>query len=144
MGISIETKTDAWGIDDKSWLASPMGMNTCRSITLDVALFNALHYPEGYIPSGTVLGKVTATGFYGPYSPALANGLDVSAGHLFEAAQVTDGAGGTYTKIAAALYWQGIVRTSKLPNFTGAANTLGELDTNGRADVAMHIRYEDN
>lgn len=57
--------------EDRSWLLSPHGTDpgTTPSVTLDVSLFNrADHYPNGYIPSGLVLGKVTATGLYGPYS----------------------------------------------------------------------------
>ena len=133
MGASLDQFTESWGVDDQSWLGTKLGMDYCRTITIDVSLFNALHYPNGYIPSGTVLGKVTA------------NGLDVSAGHLFTAVQVKRaGTDFTVTKVSAPLFWMGVVRTTKLPTFTGAAAALGVLDANGRTDMAMHIRYEDN
>lgn len=145
MGINLSQTQRVWGVDSKEWLGSRMGMDVCRSITVDLSLFNALHYSNGFIPSGTVLGKVTATGLYGPYSPALANGLDVAAGFLFDSITMTrDGLPITTGVVGAALFWTGIVRTGKLPNFTGAADTLGELDTNGRADMASWIRYESN
>lgn len=55
--------------DDQTWLGNggqPIGKP--RSIVLDRDLFNlAGTFTDGYIPSGVVLGKVTATGKYGPY-----------------------------------------------------------------------------
>lgn len=57
--------------ENRSWLLSPHGTEpgATLSITLDVSAFTAgTHYPNGYIPSGTPLAKITATGLYGPYS----------------------------------------------------------------------------
>jgi hypothetical protein len=145
MGSSLDQFSESWGVDDQSWLATKLGMDFCRPITLDISLFNALHYPNGFIPSGTALGKLTASGLYGPYSPALSNGLDVAAGLLFTAVQVKrSGQDFTVTKVSAPLYWMGVVRTTKLPTFTGAAATLGVLDANGLADLDKHIRFEAN
>lgn len=142
MGIELDVTNDSWGVGSKEWLKNRKGLDTCRSITVDISLFNALHYPNGYIPSGILLGKVTATGLYGPYSPLLANGLDVNAGHLLNDVMVRDSGGNAFTKSASALFWEGIVDTTKLPTFTGAASAIGVLDANGRTDVAAFIRYE--
>lgn len=61
-------KTTVSGLSDKSWLHSLHGVDLNKSVTLDLTLFDeATHYPDGSIRSGTVLGKVTATGLYGPY-----------------------------------------------------------------------------
>lgn len=55
--------------DDQTWLGNggePIGKP--RSIELDRDLFNLVGtFDQGYLPSGLVLGKVTATGLYGPY-----------------------------------------------------------------------------
>lgn len=67
--IGVETTSQP--VDDRSWDLSPHGSEpgTTPSITLDVSAFTAAtHYPDGYIPSGTPLGKITATGLYGPYA----------------------------------------------------------------------------
>lgn len=141
MGINLDVTTDSWGVGSKEWLKNRKGLDTCRSITVDFSLFNALHYVNGYIPSGIALGKLTATGFYGPYSPALANGLDVNAGHMLNDARVKDSKGNAFTKDGAALFWEGIVDLSKLPTFTGAAATLGVIDANAKTDL-LSIRYE--
>jgi hypothetical protein len=120
--------------DDKSWLASRMGIDTARSITLDLSLFTSgTHYPNGFIPSGVTLGKVTATGRYGPYNNALATGQEVNAGHLLSAVEVRST--NTTGRAAAALFWNGIVREARLPANHG-------LDAAGKTDVAAHIRYE--
>lgn len=139
MGTRIDVQTPATRYaDSQAWLANMKGTTTMRSITVDLALFTADHVLQGFIPSGTVLGKVTATGKYGPYDNAASNGLEVAAGHLWDAIQMT--AGDTHD-VSAALFWEGIVRESKLPAFADLANAKGELDANAKTDL-IHIRYE--
>jgi hypothetical protein len=67
----ISVSSASYQVDRRSWLLSPHGTDpgATPSITLDVSAFTAgVHYPNGYIPSGTPLGKITASGLYGPYS----------------------------------------------------------------------------
>jgi hypothetical protein len=67
----ISVSTSAYQVEKRSWLLSQHGTDpgTTPSITLDVSAFTAgVHYPNGYIPSGTNLAKITATGLYGPYT----------------------------------------------------------------------------
>lgn len=141
MGISLDITRDTWGVDNLNWLAERKGFDTCRPGTLDFSLFTVDHYPQGFIPSGTVVGVVTATGRLGPYSPLLANGLDVAFGHILQPARVADRMGNAKTRAAVAVLWEGVVLLSKLPNFLATANGLGELDANGQADLRF-IRYE--
>ena len=66
MDLSVVTET--FGQDDQSWIGAAHGIDLARSITLDTSAFTeATHYPDGYILSGTPLGRITATGLYGPY-----------------------------------------------------------------------------
>ncbi|MEU8136586.1 hypothetical protein [Streptodolium elevatio] len=66
--MDLSLRTETWGQDDQSWLGSQHGTEAARTITLDVSKFTAnTHYPDGYFKSGLPLGKVTATGLYGPY-----------------------------------------------------------------------------
>lgn len=61
--------TERYGTGDQSWLGSTETIYNCRTVPLDMSLFtSAEHYPDGYIKSGYPLGKVTATGLYGPYT----------------------------------------------------------------------------
>lgn len=67
----ISVLSTPYQVERRSWLLSPHGTDpgTTPSITLDVSAFTAaVHYPNGYIPSGAPLGKITATGLYGPYN----------------------------------------------------------------------------
>ena len=140
MGISIKITSDTVGVDSKDWLAARKGFDTCRSITLDLSKFIAAHYANGYIPSGTVLGIVTATGKYGPYEDAASDGRQVARGFLFDAVRVTDSNNNAFTDAGAALMWEAIVIEAKLPAFAGTV--LGEIDTNGKADLASFVRFE--
>ncbi len=68
--MDISLSTEAWVAEDRSWLGSRDGTEYTESITLDVSAFTAnTHYPDGHIPSGTVLAKL-GNGLYGPYAAA--------------------------------------------------------------------------
>lgn len=57
-----------WLPEDRSWLGSAHGTESTVTITLDISAFTAnTHYPNGFIPSGTVLARLD-TGIYGPYA----------------------------------------------------------------------------
>jgi hypothetical protein len=128
MDISVRT-TGPFGVEDRSWLGSAHGTTATRTITLNVALFTAgTHYPKGYIASGTLLGRVTATGLYGPYSNAASDGREVAAGYLFNSTPVR--AGGP--NVGAPLLEHGVVRTALLPANHG-------LDAGARVDLAGTI-----
>lgn len=67
----ISVTTTSWQVEKRDWLLSPHGTGpgTNPSIVLDVSAFTpAVHYPNGYIPSGTPLAKITSSGLYGPYT----------------------------------------------------------------------------
>lgn len=142
MGISINVTTDTWKVDNLDWLAARKGLDTCRPATLLLSLFTAgglgIVDAAGFIPSGTVLGRVTASGLVGPYSNAAADGRQTAIGHLLHGTRVRDSEGNAFTTAAVAFLWEGIVLEDKLPAFTG---TEGEIDAAGKADLPM-IRYE--
>lgn len=76
--MDIGLRTEEWGVEDRSWLGSRDGTEFTESITLDVSAFTAeTHYPDGYIPSGTVLSKL-GSGLYGPYSAATSEAQTVT------------------------------------------------------------------
>lgn len=72
----ISMSTVSYQVEDKSWLLSQHGTGPgmTPSATLDISAFTSgTHYPNGYIPSGTALSKITGAGAgdvgkYGPYS----------------------------------------------------------------------------
>lgn len=106
-------------VENRSWLASQHGTDHKPSITLDVSTFTeSTHFPKGFIASGVVVGKVTATGLYGPYDPAATDGREVAAGHLFNSVTVTG-----LAKVGNALLVHGFVSESRLPSDHGLDNT---------------------
>lgn len=146
-GFDIKvTEQDFLGHEDRRWLGTRLNEQWMpRSITLDVSAFSAYHVTEfnGGIPSGIALGKITATGLYGPYDDAAVDGRETAAGLLFNTTKVGDGTGAdlaTAGDVGVALFWAGVVKTAFLPTFSGG--NAGELDANGRADLAGFIRFE--
>lgn len=128
--MDLTVRDEVFGIENRAWLGSQHGTESNRSITLDAALFTAAtHYPDGYIPSGVVLGR-TAAGLYGPYDAAATDGRETAAGHLFNSIPVRAGA----TNIGAPLLDHGAVVESKLPAGHG-------LDASAKTDLAGQIRY---
>lgn len=104
-------------VDDQRWLGSKHGTDTAFSVTLDLAQFAGL-YPDGYIPSGVLLGRLTATQLVAPYDPhtPAADGSQVFLGILLEALGVRAGAGNP----VGACFWHGRVLRANLPIAEGS------------------------
>lgn len=84
--MDLTIKTESFTQDDQTWLGSQHGTDTARSITLDTSAFTAgTHYPNGYFPSGLPLGRITATGKYGPYTSGASDGTQTFVGFLLGA-----------------------------------------------------------
>src|SRR5687768_3542782 len=108
MSFNPAVRTEvAWANEDRRWLAHRKGYDTNRSITLDMSTFAAGHLTvKGAIPSGVVLGKITATGKYGPYDTDGADGRQTAAGFLFSSVVPDDVNLAVATDCAAALTWE--------------------------------------
>lgn len=132
----ITVTTTQSHVEKRSWLLSSHGTEpgTTPSCTLDITAFTAAtHYPNGYIPSGIVLGVITATGMLGPYDPAALDGTETAVGHLFGSLTVNTGS----TKVGGAYLVHGFVARGKLPIASG---TAGGLDAAAEAELG-HIIY---
>ena len=109
----LTVTTAAYQVEKRSWLRSQHGANPGDNpgFTLDAALFTAAtHFPNGYIPSGTVLSPAG-----GPYS-----GTGASGGLLFSSVRISS----PTAKVGAARLIRGSVNTAKLP-FSSGAGSLG-------------------
>ncbi len=97
--------------------------------TINFALFTAnTHYPNGYIASGTVVGKVTTGGRIGPYDDAASDGRQTAVGFLFNDVKVP---ADTATKVQVAIVDAfAAVSQSRLPTNHG-------LDAAGIADLPL-------
>lgn len=122
MDLTIKTET-LTANENVTWLGSRHGTDTAEPITLDRSLFTAT-FPNGFIPSGVALGKITATGKYGPYSNAAVDGRETCQGHLLTTIEydtVNDNDPG------GALLWHGQIIRSKLPVGHGL-DAAGEVE----------------
>jgi hypothetical protein len=129
--MDLALTTESVGQDDQRWLGSAHGTSSARTITLDASLFTSgTHYPNGYIPSGTVLALKTSTGKYGPYTTGDAN-LGTAAGCLLTPVKV---ASGTSTP-SGPLLQHGRVVTAFLPFTSGA----GSVDATGKGQANQII-----
>ena len=128
--MDISPRTTNYQVDDHSWLGSADGTQRTESITLSVAagFVAGTHYPNGFILSGTKLGKITASGKYGLYDDTAVDGRQTLVGFLFGGVPVPTGA----TDLGGALYEDGKVREANLP-FT--------IDAAGKTDLVGRIRF---
>ena len=129
------TKTQ-YQSENRSWLLSPHGTEPGATITvtLDISKFTAgTHYPNGYIPSGTVLGLITASGLYGPYDDTASDGTQTAVCLLFGSLPVNAGS----TKVAGGGVVHAFVSESKLPFASAAGGTKGKLDANAKTDLKL-------
>ena len=134
----ISVVSTSYQVEKRSWLLSQHGTDpgSTSSITLDVSAFTAAtHYPNGYLMSGIVLGKITATGKYAPYVDAAVDGTGTAAGFLFSSVKIPNLADLT-VDVGGALLVHGFVRTAKLP-IANAATGGGFIDANGRTDLKL-------
>lgn len=128
--MDLTLRTESWGTDDQSWLGSRHGIGECASVTLDKSTFTSgTHFPDGYFKSGIALGKITATGKYGPYDNAAVDGRQTLVGFLFAPVPVSTTAD---QDPVGAMLDHGKVVASKLPV---------AVDSAGQADVAGRIIF---
>lgn len=129
--------------EKRSWLLSPHGTDpgTTPVLKLDISTFTlATHFPNGFIPSGVVLGLITAQTVggslvVGPYDPAAADGRQTAFALLFGSTKVPNLADLT-KDVGAAGVVHGFVRASKLPIAAGAAGG-GFLDAAARTALRL-------
>lgn len=136
--MSIAVTSVGYQVDNRSWDLSPTGNGPGENptITLDVSAFTlATHFPNGYIPSGVVLGKLTAGGKYVPYVDAAVDGSGTAAGFLAYAVKIPNTADLT-VDAPAALKVAGFIDPAKLP-IANAATGGGFLDAAGRTDLKL-------
>lgn len=137
MSTDISLQTTNFQVGNKQWLLQEPKVKL--NVTLDISKFTqATHFPNGYIPSGCAIAKVTATGLYGPYDNTKSDGTEVLYGHTYGDVRAVRQNGSVATKVGTgAVVNDAIISVGKLPFQAGA----GSVDAAGKADVPT-IRYE--
>lgn len=136
MSTDISMVTTTYQVGNRQWLLTQPDYKP--NVTLDISKFTAgTHYPNGYIPSGTVIGKVTATGLFGPYNNAATDGTEVAYGLTYGDVRAIRSNGTAATKVGTGAVVSGTVAQAKLPFQSGT----GSIDTAGKTDLAQ-VRFE--
>lgn len=134
MATDITVTSDTYQDSNRNWLLAelngtvgPVAGRTAGVI--NYALFTAnTHYPNGYIASGTFLGRVTSGGKLGPYDDAASDGRQTCVGILFNNERVP----ASTAQVATVPFIDSFATVSiaKLPANSGT-------DANGRADLPL-------
>lgn len=138
--MDISVQSTQYQVEDRSWLLSELGTTPGENptVVLDISKFTAAqHFPNGFIPSGIVLGKVTATSLYGPYLDTATDGTQTAVEILYAAVRVVRQDGTSATKVGGAGVHRGEVDPAKLPFTSANAAAGGFIDTNGKADLKL-------
>lgn len=125
---SLQVTSEEYGTTDRRWLRDLHGLDNTIGATLDGNLFPANRFPDGVVPSGTVLAQVTGSRLFGPYDNAATDGRQTARGHLAAHRQVVAGA-----RTQAALLDHGAVLRNFLPTNSG-------LDSAAEAELSR-VRY---
>ncbi|MCT7361223.1 head decoration protein [Mycolicibacterium llatzerense] len=127
MSTDISMQTTTYQVGNRQWLLAEPDVKL--NVTLDISKFTSgTHYPNGYIPSGTVIGKVTATGLYGPYDAAASDGTQTATHITYGDVRAVRQNGTTASKVGTGgVAYDAIVSISKLPFATGTG-IKGALD----------------
>lgn len=137
MSLDISLQSATHQVGNRQWLLSEPLVKL--NATLDISKFTAgTHFPNGFIPSGTVVGKLTAGGKLGPYNDAASDGTQTAYGLTYGDARVTRQNGTNATQVGISVVVNdAIISAGKLPFPSGT----GSIDANGKADLAQ-IRWE--
>jgi hypothetical protein len=125
--MDLTPRVETFGQDDQTWLDSAHGTDAAISGTVDLTkgFVAGTHYANGDLPSGTPLGKVTASGKYGLYDDTATDGRQTLVGHLFTSVKARG-------DVIGAVLVHGRINRSRLPF---------AIDDAGVADVAGRIQY---
>lgn len=141
MGFNPSVRTERTVVgEDRSWLATRKGWDTCRSITLDVSTFTEAENLDGKVlHSGLVLALITATLFYAPYDPDAVDGTQTAAGFLFTSVEIDDVDVAVANNVVSTLIWEGVIKQANLPS-VGSAE--GMIDAAAIVDLTPEFRFE--
>ncbi len=123
-------QTGAYVAEDRSWAIGEHGFNMPINVPLDWNTFTGANFTNGLAKSGCVLGKITASGKYGPYEPAATDGRQAAVGVLFNTSKIPADKD-TVSSDAALVHFH--CRQSRMPYQTG----LGALDADARTALRL-------
>lgn len=137
MSTDINVISTSYQAVKRSWyLGTAESPGFVQSVTLDVSAFNAAHYTNGFIPSGTILAILSSGGKAVPYLDAGSGGAGVAKGILFSPVKIPDLTDLTKDVGGAMLVAFAPVSEAKLP-FTSSTTSGGFIDASGKAELPL-------
>lgn len=122
MSTDIARVTTTYQVGNRQWLLAEPDVKL--NVTLDPSKFTAAtHFPNGYLPSGTVVGIVTTTGLAGPYNSAATDGTQTAYGITYGDARFVYDNGAVAAKVGISVVVNmAIVSKAKLPFQSGTGS----------------------
>jgi hypothetical protein len=117
----LSPRVETFGAGDQSWLGSDHGVDSARTVTINVASSSG-KIANGVIKGGEALAIVS--GLAVPYNSGGSGGTEILAGFLLQDTPIVTGAGNA----VAPLLDHGRIILSKLPStVTDSATTTGQF-----------------
>jgi hypothetical protein len=139
---SIQPFVQRFQAEDRSWIVSEYEDAYTRGGTLDLTTFTpAVHFTNGYLPSGTAVGVITASNKLGPYDSTASDGRQTCVGLTHGAVRVIEQNGQALTVIGVAFVAAfAAIALGRLPfNTTNATTARGYIDA--AAQTALRNLY---
>lgn len=142
MSTDISLQKTKYQVGDRSWLLAEPDYKP--NVTLAIAAFSKTdNYPDGYIPSGTVIALAssgTYDGLFVPYDSAdTTTGAGTAYGLTYGDVQAIRSNGDTATKVGTGgVVYDAVVSVGSLPVASGKK---GAVDDDAKTDLAQ-IRWE--
>ena len=125
MGMNLGIRKTTFGNEDQSWLASKVGTNDAKSITLDAAACIAItEFASGTVPSGIPLKRAGS----GRYAPAIT--AEVADRWLLHTVDLTAGGTQAAANTPVAGLWRGQIVQAKIPTYTGRTSGVAAANVN--------------
>lgn len=130
MATDLTVTSQTFGGGGRPWFIGEHGANMPLNVVLDWSTFTGANFTDGTVKNGCVVGRITASGKYGPYDNAATDGRETAVGLLFNGGRIP---ADTATVSSDAALVHGHVRAKLLPYASGA----GALDSNARNDLRL-------
>lgn len=126
--------SQTYNADQRTWLLDDHGTEVMPGLAIDLTKFNAgQHYANGFIPSGTVVGLLSAGGKGAPYLGTAGDGSQTAVGITFNEIPVYQpGTATLLTSVSVPILIHGFVNPATLPFTSGNAAAGGYLDAAAR------------
>ena len=130
MATDLTVTSTSYGGGGRPWLIGEHGANMPINAVLDWSTFTGTNFADGTVKSGCVVGRITASGKYGPYDNTASDGRETAVGLLFNGGRIP---ANTATVSSDAVLVHCHVRAKTLPYESGA----GAYDSNAQADLRL-------